>query len=174
MYRSKRETLMYKYYSCPAFTAIYTSALSSFASSSNPALHVISPLVWQQVILGYSIMTALAIALMPFLKSFHTGMGIDVRNLTNISSSRSGGQRDRQHSYRLRNLVHSNTQGNHTVPLPAEDEQSLASTLFFSAPSHVSSKSKIESRTTGRTIADAKVIQKTIDWSVHYDDNNNT
>jgi hypothetical protein len=144
--------------------------VSSFVSSSNPAVQVISPLVWQQIALGYSLISSLLIALMPFLKRFHTGMGIDVRNLTNIGSSNSGRDGSRQYSYRLEQLVKSSKNGNTVTSVTAEDEQALATSRWTSAlPRNVSSKSRIEVGKSASMVADPNVIQKTVDWSVQYD-----
>ncbi|KAM4061736.1 restless-like transposase [Hirsutella rhossiliensis] len=41
---------------CPVFMGTHTSAVSSFLSSSDPAVRVVSPLVWQQIALGVSIL----------------------------------------------------------------------------------------------------------------------
>lgn len=155
-------------HSCPVFTGIYTSAVSSFVSSSDPAVRVISPLVWQQIALGYSLISALLIALMPFLKSFHTGMGVDVRKLTNIGSSGRGRGGSHQYSYRLEQVSkHSNT-----VPtLPAEDEVALASALLSGAqPRQISSKTRIKAELAGTPVPGQMVIQKTTNWSVRYED----
>jgi hypothetical protein len=144
--------------------------VSSFVSSSNPAVQVISPLVWQQITMGYSLISSLLIALMPFLKSFHTGMGVDVRNLTYIGSSNSGRDGSRQYGYRLEQLVKSSKNSNTVTTIPAEDEQALATARWTNAlPRQVSSKSRIEAGTSATTVANPNVIQKTVDWSVQYD-----
>ncbi|OAA36857.1 hypothetical protein NOR_07377 [Metarhizium rileyi] len=158
----------------PVLTAIYTWALSSFVLSSDPAVHVISPLVWQQITLGYSLMSALLIALMPFLKSFHTGMGVDMRNLTNIGTSASRQRSGRQDAYRLDNLTSRSRHGTSTTKQSAEDEEELASARWASAlPKQASSESQIEARSSVTAMAGAMVIQKTVDWSVKYDSNSN-
>ncbi|KAM3506595.1 hypothetical protein MY11210_007493 [Beauveria gryllotalpidicola] len=88
---------------CPIFTGIYTSAIKSYSRSADPEVQVMSPLVWQQVALGYSLIAALLIALIPFLRSFHTGM---VMNVANMSTGEWGGSsaRSRDIGYRLKNL----------------------------------------------------------------------
>ncbi|KND89969.1 hypothetical protein TOPH_05326 [Tolypocladium ophioglossoides CBS 100239] len=156
---------------CPVFTGIHTSAVSSFISSSDPAVRVISPLVWQQIALGYSLISALLIALMPFLKSFHTGMGVDVRNLTNVGSSGSGRGGGRQYSYRLEQLSKHSKHSNTATTLPAEDEEALASAVWSSAqPRQVIPKSKLEAELADTPVPGQMVIQKTTNWSVRYDD----
>lgn len=100
---------LHQSHSCPAFTAIYTWSIASFNSSADPAVQIISPLVWQQVAIGYSLISSLLTALMPFLKSFHTGMGVEVRGSTTLGSSsgymRGASRASRQNvSYRLDNL----------------------------------------------------------------------
>lgn len=137
-------------------------------------MQVISPLVWQQVVVGYSLISALLIALMPFLKSFHTGMGVDVRGITHGSSSGRGGSN--QYGYRLEQLSKNSRHANSSSTSPAEDEQALASSRWTnsSQPRLVSSsKSKVESEATAVSVASPPSkgigIQKTVDWSVQYE-----
>lgn len=100
-------------------------------------MQVTSPLVWQQIALGYSLISALLVALLPFLRSFHTGMVMNVDNITSGASgsgSRSG--RLRENGYPLQNLSKGSKQ------------QSIASAVP----------------------QEGMLIQKTIDWSVHYEE----
>ncbi|EGX88449.1 hypothetical protein CCM_08493 [Cordyceps militaris CM01] len=169
---------------CPVFTGIYTSAIQSYANSSDPAVEVMSPLVWQQVALGYSLIAALLIALIPFLRSFHTGM---VLNVQNMGSGGSGGEwgssaRSRDNVYRLKNLstkiskaVSSTSQPPppppRTVPL-SETEVTRSTSLRSGEEAAWRSKSRSDD---GAGSADGAaqepmVIQKTVDWSVQYEE----
>lgn len=156
----------------PIFTGIHANTIHNFATSANPAVRVISPLVWQQVIVGYSLISALLIALMPFLKSFHTGMGVDVRNITHGSSSGRGGSNG--YGYRLEQLSKNSRHGGNSSSTAAEDEQALASSRWTSAqPRMVStSKSRVEADAADASPPSGKGvgIQKTVDWSVQYEE----
>lgn len=161
--------------SSPCFTGIYTSAISSFASSSDPAVDVISPLVWQQIALGCSLMSVLLIGLMPFLKAFHTGMGVDVRHLTHVGASISGRDGSSHGGYRLQQLPKHSKHNNTTRTLPAEDEEALTLAHLPSVQPRqrgFMNSDGIEAELADTPLPDQMVIRKTINWSVRYEDDN--
>jgi hypothetical protein len=97
-------------------------------------------------------------------------MGVDVRNLTNVGSSNSDRDGGRQYGYLLKQLAKSSKHGNTVTALPADDEQALATARWTSAlPGQFNSNSRIEVGTSATTVADPHVIQKTVNWSVQYD-----
>ncbi|KAM3466196.1 hypothetical protein NHJ6243_000936 [Beauveria neobassiana] len=192
---------------CPVFTGIYTAAIKSYSRSLDPAVQVMSPLVWQQIALGYSLIAALLIALIPFLRSFHTGM---VMNVANMSNGEWGGSsaRSRDIGYRLKNLsknasTNTNT-GNNDVSGSSSKLQNvpLSKTEVATRPTSQSgdvpaaavawrSKSRSDDGSSGGGSTDGAqaattltktptppppppqdplVIQKTVDWSVQYEE----
>lgn len=62
--------------------AYYASVLER---STDPAVAIIQPLTWQQLALTYSLLSAMAVALRPFLRDFHTGMGMGMSHVTDGS-----------------------------------------------------------------------------------------
>ncbi|KAM3565811.1 hypothetical protein ARSEF4850_001191 [Beauveria asiatica] len=197
---------------CPVFTGIYTAAIKSYSRSADPEVQVMSPLVWQQVALGYSLIAALLIALIPFLRSFHTGM---VMNVANMSTGESGGSsaRSRDIGYRLKNLsknastntnTNTNTAGGdvsasssklHSVPLSNTEVVTRPTSQSGDVPAAAPtwrSKSRSDDGSSGGgsthgtqaqaattltktptptpTPQDPLVIQKTVDWSVQYEE----
>ncbi|KAM3561466.1 hypothetical protein MY1884_002376 [Beauveria asiatica] len=195
---------------CPVFTGIYTAAIKSYSRSADPEVQVMSPLVWQQVALGYSLIAALLIALIPFLRSFHTGM---VMNVANMSTGESGGSsaRSRDIGYRLKNLsknastntnTNTNTAGGdvsasssklHSVPLSNTEVVTRPTSQSADVPAAAPtwrSKSRSDDGSSGGgsthgtqaqaattltktptpTPQDPLVIQKTVDWSVQYEE----
>ena len=127
--------------------------------------------------MGYSLISALLIALMPFLKSFHTGMGVDVRNLTNMGSSgasggASGRGGSRQYTYQLEQLSKRSKHSHVVTTLPADDTEALAAPSWENAqPKQVSSKSRVAAER-AEAVPDKMVIRETTSWSVRYDDEN--
>lgn len=157
------------------FTGIYTSAIKSYSKSSNPEVQVMSPLVWQQIALGYSLMAALLIALIPFLRSFHTGMVMNVQNMSNGEWGSSA--RSRDNGYRLRNMSkNSSHHGSrvHNVPLSQTEVTRSASRSVGEAspwPTTVSKSHSDDGSADGQApVPDPLVIQKTVDWSVQYEE----
>ncbi len=150
-----------------------------------------SPLVWQQVALGYSLIAALLIALIPFLRSFHTGM---VMNVQNMSSGGEWGSsaRSRDNGYRLKNLSKSGGGGGggsksgsvsklgggggSSVPLSAT-EVTRSTSRSADAPAAWRSQSRsddgggsADGQQQQQQGPDPMVIQKTVDWSVQYEE----
>ncbi|KAJ6783561.1 hypothetical protein PWT90_10971 [Aphanocladium album] len=157
---------------CPSFTGVYTSAIKSYSRSSNPEVQVMSPLVWQQVALGYSLIAALLIALIPFLRSFHTGMVMNVQNMSNGEWGSSA--RSRDNGYRLKNISkNSSNQGSkpRSVPL-SETEVTRSTSRSGDAPAWPTTRSKSHSvdGSTDEPAPEPMVIQKTVDWSVQYEE----
>ncbi|WPH02745.1 Hypothetical protein R9X50_00561300 [Acrodontium crateriforme] len=93
----------------PIFTALYTASLSAFGGNANPSVAIIAPLVWQQVALGYNLMSALVTALLAFLKNFHTGMGVDLRGMSYRETGGSypvkGSNGSKPNSYPMKSLT---------------------------------------------------------------------
>ncbi|KAM3506501.1 hypothetical protein MY10362_002310 [Beauveria mimosiformis] len=192
---------------CPVFTGIYTASIKSYSRSADPEVQVMSPLVWQQVALGYSLIAALLIALIPFLRSFHTGM---VMNVANMSTGEWGGSsaRSRDIGYRLKNLsknasTNTDTGGGGDVSGSSSKLQSvpLSKTEVVTRPTSQSgdvpaaavawrSKNRSDDGSSGAGSTDGAqaattltktptpppppqdplVIQKTVDWSVQYEE----
>ncbi len=165
------------------FTGIYTSAIKSYSRSANPEVQVMSPLVWQQVALGYSLIAALLIALIPFLRSFHTGMVMNVQNMGSGGGEWGSSARSRDNGYRLKNLSRNNgsrlgSSKPRSVPL-SETEVTRSTSRSGDAPS-ASWRSKSRSEDGGsmdeqqqqqqQQGPDPLVIQKTVDWSVQYEE----
>ncbi|OAA56904.1 hypothetical protein ISF_07420 [Cordyceps fumosorosea ARSEF 2679] len=188
---------------CPVFTSIYTISIKAYASSTDPQVGVTSPLVWQQVALGYSLIAALLIALVPFLRSFHTGMVMNVQNMSgsgshNNSAAGGGGggggawgssARSRDNVYRLRNLSKNAGTGTGTgVTLSGGDTSTSSNKDTGSSkddmPRGVVPLSETEvtrsanrsddgqsgSSVDGQQQQEPMVIQKTVDWSVRYEE----
>ncbi|OAQ98392.1 hypothetical protein LLEC1_05270, partial [Akanthomyces lecanii] len=145
---------------CPVFTGIYTSAIKSYSTSASPEVQVMSPLVWQQVALGYSLIAALLIALIPFLRSFHTGMSMN--NLSKTNGSRLGGSR--VGSSRPRSVPLSETEVTRSA---SRSRDALAASWRKSRSEDGGSTDEPQQQQQG---PDPLVIQKTVDWSVQYEE----
>lgn len=80
--------------------------MSTFVHSTSPSIDVVPSLVWQQLALCYSIVSALVIALRPFLKDLHTGMGIDIARMTGTvaSGNNSYPKGSRGNAYEMHNM----------------------------------------------------------------------
>lgn len=116
-------------------------------------------------------MSVLLIALLPFLKSFHTGMGVDVRNLTKNGSA--GTARDGSGAgYRLDQLSKQSKRSNVAVTQPAEEEEAVLgpSRWTGSQPKEIMSTSRVEVESADASLVEDMVIQKTVDWSVQYEE----
>ena len=63
---------------CIAFSGVHAKYIASYVSengSTNGGLAVVGPLVWQQLATGYSLLSAILMALKSFLQSFDVGSG---------------------------------------------------------------------------------------------------
>lgn len=140
-----------------------------------------SPLVWQQVALGYSLIAALLIALIPFLRSFHTGMSLNVQHTT--TGERGSSARSRDHGYRLRNMSKNSAKqesGSRSEPL-SQAKMTRSKSPTGDAPAWLETRSNscsedssIEGQKQQPQPPDPFVIQKTVDWSVQYEQNEST
>lgn len=137
-----------------------------------------SPLVWQQVALGYSLIAALLIALIPFLRSFHTGMVMNVQNMSNGGEWGSSA-RSRDRGYRLKNMSKNSSHNGskpRSVPLSETEVSRPDSGPAVAAPppqwplSNNKSKGESDENLTERPQPDPMVIQRTMDWSVQYEE----
>lgn len=90
--------------SCIVFASLHAYYMSTFVRSTNPSVGIVPSLVWQQLALGYSLVSALALALKPFLKDFHTGMGMDIARMGGTITSNSYSKGRRADAYKLHNV----------------------------------------------------------------------
>ncbi|EME41162.1 hypothetical protein DOTSEDRAFT_73557 [Dothistroma septosporum NZE10] len=63
---------------CIVFAGVHAYYITVFEKDPDPAVGVIQPLAWQQVGLTWSLLSAMVVALRPFLRDFHTGFGMDL------------------------------------------------------------------------------------------------
>ncbi|TQV95266.1 hypothetical protein V2A60_009690 [Cordyceps javanica] len=190
---------------CPVFTGVYAASIQSYSGSADPGVQVMSPLVWQQVALGYSLIAALLIALIPFIRSFHTGMVMNVQNMSGSGEHAGSSARSRDNVYRLRNLSKYSTRGggsssNNSQPVRSRPLSETAVTQSVSRPGETqeqwrSMRPSDDDAGSDRSpdgaavpavpaaaaaaAADGQhypqqqepiIIQKTVDWSVQYEE----
>lgn len=171
---------------CPGFTAVYTASLWHILTTPTPSIWIINSLVWQQSGICYSLISVIVIALIPFLKSFHTGMGINVRHLASTSGSRTlsrGGDamfhpsNSQMKPNRLVSAAKSDKRSvmrsaNETAAVACDEDVECGNQERWSWCSQyrVSSTSKIEADLGEGSISGEMVIQKTVDWSVLHED----
>ncbi|KAM3417147.1 hypothetical protein BST61_g8722 [Cercospora zeina] len=86
---------------CIAFAALHADRVAQFVSSGIPSIRAIRPLVWQTLGLTYSLFSAMAIALRPFLKDFHTGMGMDLGHAADYGS---GSRKVTKESFKMQSM----------------------------------------------------------------------
>ncbi|KAF2207058.1 hypothetical protein CERZMDRAFT_102755 [Cercospora zeae-maydis SCOH1-5] len=86
---------------CIVFAAMHADRVDQFVTSRTPSIRVIRPLVWQTLGLTYSLFSAMAIALRPFLKDFHTGMGMGLGRAADYGS---GSRKVTKESFKMKNM----------------------------------------------------------------------
>ena len=79
------------------FAGVHAHYITVYTTSFDPGIGVANALVWQQLAMCYSLLSALMIALKGFLQSFDVAMGVD-RTYAQNSATRDGG------SYGLKKL----------------------------------------------------------------------
>lgn len=90
-------------HSCVVFAGVHAYYISEFEKDPNPAVRVIQPLAWQQVGLTWSLLSAMVVALRPFLRDFHTGFGMDLAT-RHDSTYGHGSNKFSPKGYRLKEL----------------------------------------------------------------------
>lgn len=75
-----------------------------YQHASSPSVEIIKPLVWQNLSLTWSLLSAMAVALKPFLKDFHTGMGMDLGYVTESHYGSGGSRKLGKQGYIMQNL----------------------------------------------------------------------
>lgn len=75
-----------------------------YQHASAPSVEIIKPLVWQNLSLTWSLLSAMAVALKPFLKDFHTGMGMDLGYVTESHYGSGGSRKLGKQGYIMQNL----------------------------------------------------------------------
>lgn len=129
-----------------------------------------SALVWQQVAIGYSLIAALLIALMPFLRSFHTGMSINVHNISTGEWGSSAAQ-SRDRSHRMQNLSKQSAQRSAVRSVPWTEAEVTRSNSQDIDTHHLKGKPKSQNDSDSfEGQPEAMIIQKTVDWSVRYEE----
>lgn len=131
-----------------------------------------SPLVWQQVALGYSLIASLLIALIPFLKSFHTGMAMNVHNISSRTGEQGSSARSRDRGYRLKNMSKNSSQQDskpRSAPLSQTEITRPGSRADEPQWPLKDQRSQPDAGLDGQQ-PEAMVIQKTVDWSVKYEE----
>ena len=82
--------------SCIAFAGVHAYYVSTFRQGLDDSVGAINPLAWQQIALTWSLLSAMAVALRPFLRELHMGFGMDVGHVA-------GSQYGKKGSYQTKN-----------------------------------------------------------------------
>lgn len=90
--------------SCIAFAGVHAHYMHIYQHASAPSVEIIKPLVWQNLSLTWSLLSAMAVALKPFLKDFHTGMGMDLGYVTESHYGSGGSRKLGKQGYIMQNL----------------------------------------------------------------------
>ena len=90
-------------HSCVVFAGVHAYYVAEFEKDPNPAVRIIQPLAWQQIGLTWSLLSAMVVALRPFLRDFHTGFGMDLAT-RHDSTYGHGSNKFSPKGYRLKEL----------------------------------------------------------------------
>lgn len=136
-----------------------------------PAVTVIQPLIWQNISLTWSLLSAMAIALKPFLKDFHTGMGMDLGHIT--ESHYGSASKKTKQGYLLQNMSPTNRSKDSKAPQDLTDEVAAEGTRHLTEGdqyaveiSHGPRKPSLGSLSMR---SDDPIIRKQVDYDVTYD-----
>lgn len=155
---------------CIAFAGVHAHYVSAFEQDPNPAVRIIQPLAWQQVGLTWSLLSAMVVALRPFLRDFHTGFGMDLAT-RNDSTYGHGSNKFSPKGYRLKELSggrHTQSRSGHrdvSNEPPPKGEQFRADDIQYSAAIYHGARKPSE----GSTQSHEPIIRREVEYTVTYE-----
>ncbi|GIZ45739.1 hypothetical protein CKM354_000889300 [Cercospora kikuchii] len=155
---------------CIIFAAMHADRVEQFVNSSRPSTIVIRPLTWQTLGLTYSLFSAMAIALRPFLKDFHTGMGMDLGHAADYGS---GSRKITKESFKMQNMSPEGTRdqkGGNTEDIIAASSPA-ESTVFTPEDQNYVAEIYHANRkaSNGSMRSEDPIIRKQVDYDVTYE-----
>ncbi|KAF2159781.1 hypothetical protein M409DRAFT_70826 [Zasmidium cellare ATCC 36951] len=149
---------------CVAFAGVHAYYVSIYEQADDPAVNVITPLSWQQLALTWSLLSAMAVALRPFIREMHTGMGMDLANVGEGSYARS--KKYTNNEYKMQEL---SKNSNRQVKV-AQENDSSESNPYRADDIHYSAAIYHEDRKPSSASARSQepMIRREVEYTVTY------
>lgn len=155
--------------SCIVFGVLHVHYMGVYENAALPAVTIIQPLIWQNLSLTWSLLSAMAMALKPFLKDFHTGMGMDLGHVTE-SNYGSASKKYAKQGYVLQNMSPNRSKDSkapeESVTVAAESTRRLTEGDRYAVEIYHGRKPSLG---TSSMRSDDPIIRKQVDYDVTYD-----
>ncbi|CAK3788307.1 Proline iminopeptidase [Lecanosticta acicola] len=106
---------------CIAFAGVHAYYVSVFQQGTDLSVDVIRPLAWQQLALAWALLSAMAVALRPFIRELHTGFGMDVAHVSENRYGKGSPEATRD-GYQLQDLSTPSNRSNRQSSVPNRDD----------------------------------------------------
>ena len=160
-----------KHRSCIAFAGVHVHYMGVYEKARLPAVTIIQPLIWQNLSLTWALLSAMAVALKPFLKDFHTGMGMDLGHVTE-SNYGSASKKYAKQGYLLQNMSPNRSKDSKAPEENVTDAVAAEGTRHLTEGDQYAveiSHGRKPSLGTLSMRSDDPIIRKQVDYDVTYD-----